>query len=96
MAAANIAVTDLAAIGNVLPSVTDTQSADASQIATANDNPAQQPVQPANSYALWTAPAPPPAAPALRLLPQQAVVLSPGIVEVLASLTPVAINRRAA
>ena len=96
IAAANIDVTDLAAIGNVLPSVADTQSADASQIAAVNDDPAQQPVQPANSYALWATPAPPPAAPALRPLPQAAVVLSPGIVEVLASLTPVAINRRAA
>jgi len=96
MAAANIDVTDVAAIGNVLPSVTDTQSADATQIAAANDDPAQQPVQPANSYALWTAADRPVVAPELRPLPQQAVVLSPGIVEILASLTPVAINRRGA
>jgi hypothetical protein len=91
-----VATIDLAEMGNVLPSVTDTQSADASQIAAANDDPAQQPVQPANSYALWTTPDRPSVVPELRPLPQAAVVLSPGIVEVLASLTPVAINRRAA
>ncbi len=96
MAAANIGVTDLDAIGNVLPSVTDTQTNDASQISVADGEPAQQPVVATNSYALWTAPSPPPAAPELRPLPQAAVVLSPGIMEVLASLTPVAINRRAA
>jgi hypothetical protein len=96
MVASNIDVTDLAAIGDVLPSVSDTQSADANQIAAANDDPAQQPAPLANSYALWTTPDRPAVVPELRPLPQAAVVLSPGIVEVLASLTPVAINRRAA
>jgi hypothetical protein len=90
MMAANM---NLAEMGNVLPSVTDTQIADVSQIA--NDEPAQQPALWGNSYALWTTPNRPPAA-ELRPLPQQAVVLSPGIMEVLASLTPAAINRRAA
>ncbi len=93
MTAAN---SDLAEMGNVLPSVSDTQTNDASQISVADEEPAQQPVVATNSYALWTAPSPPPAAPELRPLPQAAVVLSPGIMEVLASLTPVAINRRAA
>jgi len=96
MAVANIGVTDLAAIGNVLPSVTDTQTNDASQIMIADEEPAQQPIVATNSYALWTAPDRSPVAPELRPLPQAAVVLSPGIMEVLASLTPVAINRRAA
>ncbi len=91
-----VANSDLAEMGNVLPSVTDTQTNDASQISVADEEPAQQPIVATNSYALWTASAPPPAATELRPLPQQAVVLSPGIMEVLASLTPVAINRRAA
>ncbi|MEA2824259.1 MAG: hypothetical protein QOF03_741 [Alphaproteobacteria bacterium] len=89
-----VATSDFADIGNVLRSVSDTQSTDASQIAA--DDPAQQPALRGNSHALWTTPDRPPVAPALRPLPQTAVVLSPGIVEVLASLTPVAINRRAA
>ena len=87
---------DLADIGNVSPSVTDTQAADANPIALAQEDPAQQPAQAVNNYALWTAPDRPVATPELRPLPQQAVVLSPGIVEILASLTPVAVNRRAA
>lgn len=91
-----VATNDLADMGNVLPSVSVTPSTDASQIAAANDDPAQQPAPLANSYALWTTPDRPSVVPELRPLPQQAVVLSPGIVEVLASLTPVAINRRAA
>ena len=89
-----VATIGLADMGNVLPSVSHTQSADASQIAA--DDPAQQPALRGNTYALWTTPDRPPVAPALRPLPQASVVLSPGIVEVLASLTPVAINRRAA
>ena len=93
MATAN---TDLADMGNVLASVTDTPAANASQVALADEGPAQQPAVAANTYALWTSSARPPAAPGLRPLSQQAVVLSPGIVEILASLTPVAINRRAA
>jgi hypothetical protein len=91
-----VATIDLAEMGNVLPSVSDTHSAGASQIAAANDDPAQQSAPLANSYALWRTPDRPPVAPELRPLPQAAVVLSPGIMEVLASLTPVAINRRAA
>ena len=91
MTAAN---SDLADMGNVLPSVTQTN--DASQISVADEEPAQQPAPSLNSYALWTAPDRPPVATELRPLPQPAVVLSPGIMEVLASLTPVAINRRAA
>ncbi len=93
MAAAN---SDLADMGNVLPSATDTQTNDAGQISVADEEPAQQPAPSLNSYALWTAPDRPPVATELRPLPQPAVVLSPGIMEVLASLTPVAINRRAA
>jgi hypothetical protein len=89
-----VATIGLADIGNVLPSVSDTQSAGASQIAA--EDPAQQSAPLANRYALWTTPDRPPVAPELRPLPQAAVVLSPGIVEVLASLTPVVISRRAA
>ena len=92
MVAANV---DLAGMGNVLPSVANTQAANVSQSALSDEDPAQQPAQRTNSYALWTTPDRPPVA-ELRPLPQQALALSPGIVEMLASLTPVVINRRAA
>ncbi len=91
--AANVATADIA---DLLPPVTNTTTQDVTDIASSDEDAAQQPALAANSYALWTTPDRPPAAPELRTLPQQPIMLSPGIVEILASLTPVAINRRAA
>ena len=92
MMAANM---DLADIGNVSPPVTNISAPDANQIALSNEDQAPQPALRGNTNALWTTPDRPPVD-VLRPLPQQALALSPGIMEILASLTPVAINRRAA
>src|SRR5260221_14310924 len=92
MVGANVAA---AYIADLLPPITNTTTHDVTDIAS-SDEDAAQPASPPNAYALWTTPDRPPAAPELRTLPQQPIMLSPGIVEILASLTPVAINRRAA
>ena len=93
MLAADIAGPDT---GNALTSVTSTSIPELRGINLADDDAAQKPVATKNSYALWTTPDRPPAAPQLHLLPQQPVVLSAGLLEMLASMTPGAINRRAA
>ena len=92
MLAADIAGPDM---GKVLTSVTNTSIPELRGINLSDDDEAQKPVATKNSYALWTTPDRPPAAPQLRLLPQPPVVLSAGIVEMLASLTPAATMRRA-
>jgi len=94
MMAANVATADMANM--LLPSIINTNTPGVGDVASSDEDVAQQPASPPNAYALWTTPDRPPAAPDLRALPQQSVVLSPGIVEILASLTPVAITRRAA
>jgi hypothetical protein len=91
MAATNIAMAD---VGNVLPSATQTPTTDVSQVALADEDESSQSALP-NPYALWTTPDRPPVA-ELHTLPQQPIVLSPGVLEMLASLTPGAIARRAA
>jgi hypothetical protein len=93
MVAANVVTADMS---DILTSVTQTQTADAGEIALSDEEEPQAPILRTNTYALWTTPDRPPAAPELRPLPQQSIILSPGIVEILASLTPVSINRRAA
>jgi hypothetical protein len=94
MRATNVATADMANM--LLPSMTSATPPDVSVVASSDDDGAQQPVLAANSYAVWTTPDRPPAAPELHALPQQPIVLSPGVLEMLASLTPVAITRRAA
>jgi hypothetical protein len=92
MAAANVATADM---GNLLMSVTQTPTADVGEIGPSDDGESHAPISPTKTYALWTTPDRPPAG-ELRALPQQPIVLSPGVLEMLASLTPVAITRRAA
>jgi hypothetical protein len=92
MAAANVVTADMS---DLLTSAAQTPTADANQIALSDDDEPQAPTLPTNAYALWTTPDRPPVV-ELRALPQQPVVLSPGVLEMLASLTPVAITRRAA
>ena len=90
MVAATIEAAD---IGTELMSATKAPAADANRIALSDEDEPQEPA-PANPYAIWTTPARPAAA-ELRLLPQPPVFLSAGFLEMLASMTPAAINRRA-
>jgi hypothetical protein len=92
MLAADIAGPDM---GNVSTSVTNTSIPELRGISLSDDDKAQKPVAPKNTYAIWPSADRPPAAPQLRLLPQPPVVLSAGIVEMLAQLTPAATMRRA-